>query len=290
MPTREPVVAGTFYPGTREACLAEVQACLETGPLPETVPESIVAAIVPHAGWTFSGSVAALAFRALAACGRTPETLVVCGTAHSYFGSKPADDDNDQWQSPLGNVTVDRVLRETLVERGVVAIDPAAHRNEHSIEVQVPFIVHLFPNARILPLTVPPTRGALALGEALAEVAAGSDRPLAFIGSTDLTHYGPRYGFTPMGAGSAGLHWASEVNDQAFIDLALELDPERLLTGAIENGNACGPGAAAAVIEAARRLGVERGSLLAHTHSNEVMLRKMGSASRDSVGYAALAF
>lgn len=290
MPTRKPVVAGTFYPGGREECLAEVRACLEAEPLPVSVPESIVAAIVPHAGWTFSGSVAALAFRAIQQCGRAVETFVICGTAHSYFGSEPADDDSEEWESPLGNVAVDRALRETLVRRGVVAVSPAAHRGEHSIEVQIPFIVHLFPEAKILPLTVPPTHAALVLGEALADVAAEADKPIVCIGSTDLTHYGPRYGFTPMGAGSAGLHWASEVNDQAFIDLALELDSERLLAGAIENGNACGPGAAAAVIEAARRLGVERGSLLAHTHSNEVMLRKMGSASRDSVGYAALAF
>ncbi len=290
MPAREPVVAGTFYPGDREACLAEVRACIEAEPLPEAVPESIVAAIVPHAGWTFSGSVAALAFRAIEQRGRAVETFVICGTAHSYFGSEPADDESDEWACPLGNVAVDRTLREALVRRGVVALDRAAHRGEHSIEVQIPFIVHLFPGAKILPLTVPPTHGALALGEALADVAAEADRPIAFIGSTDLTHYGPRYGFTPMGAGSAGLHWASEVNDQAFIDLALDLDSERLLAGAIENGNACGPGAAAAVIEAARRFGAERGYLLAHTHSNEVMLRKMGSASRDSVGYAALAF
>ena len=110
------------------------------------------------------------------------------------------------------------------------------------------------------------------------------------IGSTDLTHYGPRYGFTPMGVGSESLQWAHEVNDRQFIDLAVGLEPERLLANALENGNACGPGAAAAAVSAAKRLGARKGVLLAHTNSNEVMLREMGTASRDSVGYAAIVF
>jgi AmmeMemoRadiSam system protein B len=221
MPTRKPVVAGQFYPGDRDQCLAEVQECLEAEELPASLPPSIVAGIVPHAGWAFSGSIAALTFRAIQSCGQTVETFVLCGTAHAYFGAEPADDGSDEWESPLGDVTVDRSLRETLVKRGVVVLDPAAHRREHSIEVQIPFVVHLFPQAKILPLTVPPTHGALVLGEALADVATETGKPIVCVGSTDLTHYGPRYGFMPMGAGSAGLHWASEVNDRAFIDLAL---------------------------------------------------------------------
>lgn len=290
MSTRKPVVAGQFYPGDREECLAQVRACLEAEALPAEVPASIVAGIVPHAGWTFSGSVAALAFRAIAECGRAVETFVMCGTAHGYFGPQAADDESEAWACPLGEVAVDLALREKLVRRGAVAVDAAAHRGEHSIEVQIPFLVHLFPGAKILPLTVPPTHGALSLGESLAEIVTESGQEAVIIGSTDLTHYGPRYGFTPMGAGSEGLHWAKEVNDRAFIDWALELDSERLLAGAIENGNACGPGAAAATIGAARRLGAQRGTLLAHTHSNDVLRRTMGSASRDSVGYAALVF
>ncbi len=290
MPTRRPVVAGQFYPGDREECLAEVRACLESPELPRSLPPSIVAGIVPHAGWAFSGSLAAMVFRAIQDRGQAVETFVLCGTAHGYFGRQPGDDGSAEWECPLGTVAVDLALRDDLVGRGVVVIDPAAHRREHSIEVQIPFVLHLFPQAKILPLTVPPTPGALALGEALADVVAQTGRSVVCIGSTDLTHYGPRYGFTPMGAGSSGLHWARAVNDRAFIDLALALEAERLLAGAVENGNACGPGAAAAVIAAARRLGVERGALLAHTDSNEVMRRTMGMTGSDAVGYAAIVF
>lgn len=290
MKTRQPIVAGQFYPADRDACLAEVRQCIDAGAPRERLPESIVAGIVPHAGWTFSGSTAAMVFAAIKHRHDHVDTFVVCGAAHGYFGAKPAADDHDNWQTPLGHIEIDRQLSEDLRAAGVVESDASAHRNEHSIEVQVPFVQHLFADARILPIIVPPTEAALALGEALGDIASRTRARMVCIGSTDLTHYGPRYGFTPMGAGPQGLRWASEVNDRHFIDLALRLDPERLLPDAIDRGNACGPGAAAAAIKAAKTLGVTAGSLLAHTNSNDVMVRQMGAAGRDSVGYAALVF
>ena len=290
MKTRQPVVSGQFYPAGREACLAEVRQCIEDAHLPETLPESIHAGIVPHAGWTFSGSTAAGVFAAVRQCHDRVDTFVVCGAAHGYFGSQPVIDDHDAWQTPLGEIEIDRDLAANLVEAKTVEANTSAHRQEHSIEVQVPFIQHVFPEARIVPILVPPTLSALALGEALGEIMSHAAQRIVCIGSTDLTHYGPRYGFIPKGAGAAGLQWAAEVNDRRFIDLALELDPERLLSEAIDRGNACGPGAAAVAIAAARTLGATKGLLLAYTNSNEVMVRRMGSASDDCVGYAAIVF
>jgi hypothetical protein len=187
-------------------------------------------------------------------------------------------------------VGIDSSLRQSLLEEGAATASSSAHRREHSIEVQVPFIQQLFPDARILPIIVPANESALVLGNALADLPADAVAEAVCIGSTDLTHYGPRYGFTPMGIGSEALGWASSVNDRQFIALALALEPQRLLANAIENGNACGPGAAAAAIMVAKRLGATQGTLLAHTSSNEVILRQMGTASRDSVGYAAIVF
>jgi AmmeMemoRadiSam system protein B len=93
-----------------------------------------------------------------------------------------------------------------------------------------------------------------------------------------------------MGVGQKALQWASNINDQKFIDLALRLEPQDLMSCAVENGNACGPGAAAATIAAAKKLGSEKGLLLGHTNSNEIMQRNMGTVSNDSVGYAAIIF
>ena len=174
---------------------------------------------------------------------------------------------------------------------GAAVSDPAAHRSEHSIEVQVPFIQYLFAGAKIVPILVPPREQAVALGASIADIVDRQEqKKIVCVGSTDLTHYGPRYGFTPMGTGLEGLQWADKINDQRFIDLALKLEPERMLTSAAENGNACGPGAAAAAVALAKGLGKREGLLLAHTSSNEVMLRKMGTTGPDSVGYAAIVF
>jgi MEMO1 family protein len=290
MQIRKPVVAGQFYPGDRETCLAEIQKCLPALVPEEGVPKAPVGGLVPHAGWTFSGALAALVFSTVKRrCGAVG-TFVVCGAAHGYFGAKPALDGSDAWDTPLGRVAIDESLRQTLLDSGAADVDVSAHRYEHSIEVQVPFIQHLFPDARLLPIIVPANESALALGEALAQSTPAPGTAVVYIGSTDLTHYGPRYGFTPVGLGAEALHWASDVNDRQFLDLALSLEPKRLLANALENGNACGPGAAAAVITAAKRLGVQKGVLLAHTNSNEVMLREMGTTNRDSVGYAAVVF
>ena len=143
------------------------------------------------------------------------------------------------------------------------------------------------------PLRLKKLRGeqAVALGTNVGGIiSADEHKKIVCIASTDLTHYGPRYGFTPMGTGAEALKWASGVNDQKFIDLALKLEPQSLLASAADNCNACGAGAAAAVVAAAKKLGKTEGLLLAHTNSSEVMLRKMGATSAESVGYAAIIF
>ncbi|MCU0915751.1 MAG: AmmeMemoRadiSam system protein B [Planctomycetes bacterium] len=290
MQIREPAVAGQFYPDDCETCLAEIRACLPPEVPAEGLPQPLVGGLVPHAGWTFSGPLAALVFAAVKRQRGTVATFVICGAAHGYFGPKPVIDASTAWDTPLGRTHLDESLRQALHDRGVAAIDSSAHRREHSIEVQVPFLQYLFPESRLLPIIVPANESALELGHALAEQTYSSDAAVVYLGSTDLTHYGPRYGFTPMGIGSEALHWARDVNDRQFLDLAVHLEAERLLANALENGNACGPGAAAALLAAARRLGAQKGVLLAHTDSNAVMLRETGTASRDSVGYAAIVF
>jgi AmmeMemoRadiSam system protein B len=199
--------------------------------------------------------------------------------------------DTGGWSTPLGEAAIDEELAQAILDSGTAVSDPNAHSSEHSIEVQVPFIQHLFADAKILPIVVPPSQQAVSLGEAIGDIiASDKDKKIVCIGSTDLTHYGPRYGFTPMGTGAKALQWASEVNDKKFIDLALKLDATGLLASAAENLNACGGGAAAAAVAAAKKLGKTKGILLAHTNSNEVMIKKMGTSSTDAVGYAAIVF
>jgi AmmeMemoRadiSam system protein B len=291
MQTRKPIVAGQFYPGQSDSCIDRINECRDAEVLTATLPETIVAGIVPHAGWTFSGPLAAMVFSAIRLQHEKVHTFVLFGAAHGYFGSSPAVYNRGSWITPLGEAFVDEELADDVLTAAPSVSDLSAHRNEHSIEVQVPFIQYLFPGAKILPVIVPPREQAVTLGASVGEIIAGNEhKKIVCIGSTDLTHYGPRYGFTPMGVNSEALKWAYNVNDRMFIDLALELEPKRLLANAAENCNACGAGAAAATMAAAKKLGKTKGMLLAHTNSNEIMLRNMHTASADSVGYAAIIF
>lgn len=291
MRTRKPFVAGQFYAGQYDSCVDEINECLDAETISETLPETIVAGIVPHAGWTFSGSLAALVFSAIKQQHDKVHSFVIFGATHGYFGKLPALYEAGSWATPLGEVPIDEELADAVLKTDTAVSDPDAHRSEHSIEVQVPFIQYLFAGAKILPILVPPREQAVALGTSVGDIIKRDEKKkIVCIGSTDLTHYGPRYGFTPMGTGLEGLRWADSVNDQRFIDLALKLDAAEMLASAAENCNACGPGAAAAAVAAAKRLGKRKGLLLGHTNSNEIMLRKMGETSYDSVGYAAIVF
>jgi len=291
MQIRKPSVAGQFYPGQHNACIAEINEYLDQITPSESLPETIVAGIVPHAGWVFSGSLAAMVFSAIKQQNAKVHTFVVFGAAHSYFGDSPAVYDRGSWSTPIGDIAIDEDLANAVLKSGKAFSDTDAHELEHSIEVQVPFIQHLFAGAKLLPILVPPNPQATALGQAIGEIITNQEeKNVICIGSTDLTHYGPRYGFTRMGTGPEALNWASKVNDREFINLALRLEANNLLKNAAENSNSCGPGAAAAAVAAAKELGRTKGILLCHANSSEIMLKKMGNTSPDSVGYAAIVF
>jgi AmmeMemoRadiSam system protein B len=290
MQTRKPIVAGQFYPGERRSCIAEINECLSEAKSAELLPETIVAGIVPHAGWTFSGSLAAMVFSAIKQRHDKVDTFIIFGAAHGYYGPTPAVYAKGNWLTPLGEIAIDEELADAILKSDAAISDASAHQNEHSIEVQVPFIQHLFADAKILPILTPPSERSISLGEIVGDITKEQKKEIVCIGSTDLTHYGPRYGFTPKGTGANALQWASNVNDKEFIDFAVKLQPQKMLASAAENLNACGPGAAAAAVAVARKLGKTKGVLLAHTNSNKVMLEKTGAPSADAVGYAAIVF
>ena len=291
MQTRKPVVAGQFYPGQHDSCISEINECLEAATIGEQLPETIAAGIVPHAGWTFSGSLAAMVFSAIKQQHEKVNTFVIFGAAHGYFGFSAAVSNRGCWATPLGEVVIDEELADAILSTDQAVSDPSAHLHEHSIEVQIPFIQDLFAGAKIVPVLVPPTEQAVVLGTHVGEIIGRQeDKKIVCIGSTDLTHYGPRYGFAPMGTGKNALEWAKNVNDKKFIDLTLKLKPVELLASAVKDGSACGPGAVAATVAAAKKLGCKEGLLLGHNTSNEIMLQKMGTTSADAVGYAGIVF
>ena len=292
MQIRKPAVAGQFYGDTKRVCLSEIKDCINSGHISRKLPETIFAGIVPHAGWTFSGTLAAMVFSAIKMVNKKVDTFVILGAVHSYMGSLAAVYDKGMWRTPLGDIAIDETLAAEIINAVTPAeAEPDAHKFEHSIEVQVPFIQHLFPEAKIVPVMVPPATFAVQLGDDVAQcLKKTADKKVVCIGSTDLTHYGPRYGFCPKGTGPDAINWAKDVNDRQFIDLALDMKAQEVLVSSIEKSNACGPGAAAATIAAAKAQGKTKGLLLGHTHSNEVMQHKFNKSSDESVGYAAIVF
>ena len=291
MQTRKPFVAGQFYPAQHDECIKQINAFLNKIEIEKELPEKIDAAIAPHAGWVFSGSLAALAFYAIKQQEQKVNTFIIFGASHGYYGPVPTVYNTGSWQSPLGEIVVDEELAAEISDTGFAVNSCEPHIREHSIEVQIPFIQNLFSGAKIVPIIVPASGDSISLGQAVADIILQKkDKNYVCIGSTDLTHYGPHYGFTPMGKGSEAIEWATNINDTDFIDLALKLETKSMLKNAIEKHNACGPGAAAATIAAAKKLGKSSGVLLAHTNSNIISKENLGSTSDDSVGYAALVF
>lgn len=291
MGIRKPVVAGQFYPAERDGCVAELNECLMEGAFEGELPDNIVAGIVPHAGWIFSGGLAGRVFQAIKKVDVSVDTFVVFGAGHRHFSQEAAVYDRGVWLSPLGEIEIDEDIADAIASIDCVCRDLDCHRDEHSIEVQVPFIQELFGEAKIVPVIVPPVATAVELGSEVGSIISGlAGKRVVCIASTDLTHYGPRYGFCPQGSGEAGMKWAKEVNDREFIDLALTMESEAVLEKAEENMSACGAGAAAAVIAAAKAMGKKKGFLLGHTNSEEVMRRKYGQGCEESVGYAAIVY
>lgn len=287
MMIREPTVAGSFYPAATEACRASLDECLAARRPVPAVEGRIVGGVVPHAGWMCSGRVAGAVFSAIAEQG-PPDTIVLFGAVHHAQCVTVAAFTDGRWRSPLGYIDIDKRLAERLLgQTNLIVADPYAHEAEHSIEVQVPFIQHLFPDAKFLPIMVPPGDRAPEVGLAVARTIEAYGYKAVVVASSDLTHYGERYGFTPMGPGEKGLAWAKEVNDRRQIDRMLALDAEAVVPEARRHRNACGSGAIAAAIAASEALGGRSGVLLDHTTSREVIGPEAGD---DAVGYAGVVF
>jgi len=291
MAARKPIVAGQFYPDSEKQCREEIAECLFNRPITAKLPEKIVAGIVPHAGWVFSGDLAGMVFSAIEKANKSVDTFVIFG-AHTYFDSTAAVYDKGSWLTPMGEIQIDEELAAAIIKESRFAKSkPQVHSNEHAIEVQVPFIQYLFKNAKIVPIMMPLAEFAIAVGTDVAEcIKSTGGKKIVCIGSTDLTHYGPRYGFNPQGNGPDAIKWAKDVNDKAFINLAVEMKSKRILTECVENQNACGAAGIAATIAAAKALGKTKGLLLEHTDSNEVMEMKFRQSSEESVGYAAIVY
>jgi len=276
---RSPAVAGRFYPGNGDVLARAVDAMLAAAR--PAGGERPIALVAPHAGYIYSGQIAADAFAQ--AKGETYDTVVILGTNHTRA---PFDGvavyPGAGFRTPLGTVQVDREVAAALVASGRVARwDAGPHEAEHSVEVQVPFVQRLWPAARIVPLVVGTDDPAVCAraGQALAGVLSG--RRALIVASSDLSHYPP--------AASA------RDADRRTLEAMATLDPGTFdaSTRQVEGRGvpglstaACGRAPVLVALNAARALGATFGRVVSYANSADVAV---GDPAR-VVGYGAVAF
>jgi MEMO1 family protein len=267
---RKPAVAGTWYPGDRASLVSEVEGYL-SDVAPVEVPGRLVALISPHAGLRYSGPVAAHAYARLR--GRRDLTAVIVGPSHRMAFAGVSVYARGAFGTPLGEIPIDEALAQALLAADDVMLDePSPHRDEHSLEMQLPFLQHLVPGLRIVPLLMGSQDRAevealaRALGRALHE------HDALLVASSDLSHYHPAT-------------VANELDAKVVGDVA-RLDPEALMDRLESfHGHACGGGPMVAVLKAARARGATVATILRYADSGDAG----DGDKRRVVGYLAAA-
>jgi AmmeMemoRadiSam system protein B len=276
---RHPCQAGGFYAGTARALKTQIENCFlhEFGPgkLPEIVEgrRQTIGFVCPHAGYMFSGAVAAHAYYELALDGK-PDFVFLFGPNHGGYGSGLAVMNDGFWRTPLGDVEIDSESANQVVrESGIVDVDDSAHRIEHSIEVQLPFLQYLYGSEfKIVPICflMQDLSSAREVGEAVAKVLA--EKNGVIIASSDMTHYEPQE--------------SAERKDKMVLEAIEAMDEAKLCSVIEAHGiSACGYGPIAALMTAAKILGAKEAKLLCYKTSGDVI----GDYS-SVVGYAAVCF
>jgi len=277
---RHPCQAGAFYAGTAESLKRQIENCFlhELGPgkIPEVVktgPGQVIGLVCPHAGYMFSGPVAAHAYYRLALDGK-PDVAVLFGPNHAGYGSALAVMNEGFWRTPLGDVEVEGESATRIAhESRIVDVDDSAHRFEHSIEVQLPFLQYLYgSDFKIVPICflMQDLSSAREVGQAVAKVLAGKNAVI--IASSDMTHYEPQE--------------SAKKKDEMALETVKAMDEAKFYS-VIEAHriSACGYGPIAALITASKILGAKEAKLLCYKTSGDVI----GDYS-SVVGYAAVCF
>ncbi|MCZ2855801.1 MAG: AmmeMemoRadiSam system protein B [Candidatus Bathyarchaeota archaeon] len=280
MKLRHPSQAGMFYAGTDQALRAQIEKCfthkLGPGKLPKIAErelQTIIGLVCPHAGYMYSGPVAAHAYHDLAADGK-PDIVVLFGPNHTGYGSALSLMKDGVWRTPLGDLEIDTVTADLILkESSVIDVDDSAHTYEHSIEVQLPFLQYLYGSAfKFVPICflMQDLESSREVGLAVAKALSGKNGLV--IASSDMTHYEP--------------HQRAEQKDRMATNAAVKMD-EELYFSTVETYSisTCGYGPMVAAITASKLLGAKKARLLCYKTSGDIT----GDFS-SVVGYASMSF
>jgi len=283
MKVRRSIFSGSWYPGNASACEKEIKDFLKEYRTENISDRSLTGGIVPHAGWYFSGSIACNVIHCLDD-EKSPDVFVIFGM-HLHSGSPTYIMTDGAWETPFGPIEIETALASELSEKFTFEIETADRfTQDNTIELQLPFIKYFFKDTKIVPIGAPPTKNSLEIGKTVAAISTRLGLHVKIIGSTDLTHYGPNYGFMSHGRGSSAVDWVRNENDRGVINAMLAMDPERVIKEAMTHQNACCSGAAATAIAAAKQLGAGQAETIAYATSYDK------SPGDSFVGYVGIVF
>jgi len=275
---RRPAVAGSFYDGDSKSLNIQIEKCflhkIGPGKIPSTVlagERKIVGLISPHAGYMYSGPVAAHGFYKMALDGK-PDTIIILGPNHRGFGADISIMTNGKWGTPLGELEIDKDMAENILNNSkIIKVDNKAHQSEHSIEVQLPFIQYIFnKDVKIIPICM--TRQDINTDIEIARSICSSvvNKNILIIASSDFTHYEPQ-------------EYAQNIDKQA-INAIIEFDPKKLYDIIYrQNLTMCGPGPITTMLITCKSLGAKKVELLKYATSGDIT-----GMYNQVVGYASL--
>lgn len=276
MRVRKPAVAGSFYPSSKDSLLQMIESCFMHSYGPQRKPPSpadrkVIGVVCPHAGYMYSGPIAAHTYYAISSL--KFDLVVMVGPNHYGIGSGVATMKEGAWETPLGLVDIDGKTAEQVVKvSGIVDVDDAAHSEDHCLEVQLPMLQYIYEKFRIVPIVMwmQDKDTAEDVAGAIAEIAKNGN--VLLLASSDFTHYEPNE--------------EAHRKDKELIKSILELDVSRYYSVLRRlQVSACGYGAIASVMIAAKTLGAKKGELLKYATSGDV------AGKKDSVvGYGSILF
>jgi AmmeMemoRadiSam system protein B len=277
---RKPCVADAFYAGSKSKLTEQIAECFThrfgPGQIPRPIdhgPRKIVGIISPHAGYAYSGPVAANGYSMLAADGM-PDVFVILGPNHTGYGSGVSIVTEGGWETPMGVAAVDEAFAKQIQKASsIIDVDDEAHAFEHSIEVQLPFIQFLFKDAvKFVPICMmmQDLRTSREIAKVIVEQS--ESRDVVIVASSDFTHYEP--------------HDAAVRKDETAIEAITRLDDSALNElGESSKVTMCGYGPITTLIAAAKLIGGVRAELLTHKTSGDITGDKSAV-----VGYSSLVF
>ena len=249
---RTPAVAGRFYPEDPQALLEEVQRHLEL----EVPKVSAKGVIVPHAGFMYSGDVAGSVYSRI----EIPDTVILLGPNHTGMGERIAVSSNGSWIMPFGDLEVDAHLAKAILQNVPIAREnEEAHRLEHSLETQLPFLQYFRKQFKIVPICLMRLSfdECQMLTKSIVQAVRSCERSVLIVASSDMTHYES--------------HASASEKDHRAIDQVLKMDPEGLFS-TVEKGaiTMCGINPVTVMLAACKELGATQAELARYMTSGEI--------------------